>query len=71
MRIARQITGRSKVVVHDHCYHGSVDEAIAVLDEHGQVVPITGNVGPQVHPPATTRVVHFNDLDGLEGARGS
>ncbi len=42
LRLARQITGRSKVVVHDHCYHGSVDEAIAVLDEHGQVVPIHG-----------------------------
>jgi len=66
LRIARQITGRSKVVVHDHCYHGSVDEAIAVLDAQGQVVPITGNVGPQVHPRETTRVVHFNDLDGLE-----
>ncbi len=68
LRIARQITGRSKVVVHDHCYHGSVDEAIAVLDEQGQVVPITGNVGPQVHPRETTRVVHFNDLAGLERA---
>ena len=32
LRLARHITGRSKVVVHDHCYHGSVDEAIAMLD---------------------------------------
>ena len=31
LRLARHITGRSKVVVHDHCYHGSVDEAIAML----------------------------------------
>ena len=66
LRIARQITGRSKVVVHDHCYHGSVDEAIAVLDSDGRVAAMPGNVGPQVHPRETTRVVHFNDLDGLE-----
>ena len=47
LRLARHITGRSKVVVHDHCYHGSVDEAIAMLDDgrHG-VVPVRGSVGP-------------------------
>ena len=42
------ITGRSKVVVHDHCYHGSVDEAIAMLGPDGSVVPVRGSVGPQV-----------------------
>jgi glutamate-1-semialdehyde 2,1-aminomutase len=56
------------VVVHDHCYHGSVDEAIAVLDDAGQVVPVRGSVGPQVHVSATTRVVEFNDAGGLEAA---
>ena len=35
LRLARHITGRSKVVVHDHCYHGSVDEAIAMLGPDG------------------------------------
>ena len=39
LRLARHITGRSTVVVHDHCYHGSVDEAIAMLDDAGRVVP--------------------------------
>ena len=68
LRLARHVTGRSKVVVHDHCYHGSVDEAIAVLDEDGRVVPVRGSVGPQVHVSATTRVVEFNDVDGLADA---
>jgi glutamate-1-semialdehyde aminotransferase len=68
LRLARHVTGRSKVVVHDHCYHGSVDEAIAVLDEEGRVVPVRGSVGPQVHVSATTRVVEFNDVDGLAAA---
>ncbi len=68
LRLARHITGRSKVVVHDHCYHGSVDEAIAMLDEAGRVVPVRGSVGPQVDVAQTTRVVEFNDVDGLEAA---
>ncbi|MFL5779174.1 MAG: transaminase [Chloroflexota bacterium] len=68
LRIARQITGRPLVLVHDHCYHGSVDEAIAMLDEHGNVVPVRGSVGPQVDVSRTTRVVEYNDVDGLERA---
>ena len=68
LRLARHITGRSKVVVHDHCYHGSVDEAIAMLGPDGAVVPVRGSVGPQVDVARTTRVVEFNDVDGLEAA---
>jgi glutamate-1-semialdehyde aminotransferase len=68
LRLARQVTGRSKVVVHDHCYHGSVDEAIAMLGEDGSVVPVRGSVGPQVDVAETTRVVEFNDVGGLEAA---
>src|SRR4051812_2051402 len=29
LRLAREVTGRPKVVVFDWCYHGSVDEALA------------------------------------------
>ncbi len=68
LRLARHITGRSKVVVHDHCYHGSVDEAIAILAGDGQVIPVRGSVGPQVDVAQTTRVVEFNDVAGLEAA---
>jgi len=68
LRLARHISGRSKVVVHDHCYHGSVDEAIAILGEDGSVVPVRGSVGPQVDVAQTTRVVEFNDVEGLERA---
>jgi glutamate-1-semialdehyde 2,1-aminomutase len=68
LRLARHISGRSKVVVHDHCYHGSVDEAIAELGADGVVVPVHGSVGPQVDVAQTTRVVEFNDVAGLEAA---
>lgn len=68
IRLARKITGRRFVAVHDHCYHGSVDETFAVLAEDGRVVASRGNIGPPVDPALTTRVVEFNDIDGLERA---
>ncbi len=68
LRLARHITGRPLVAVHDHCYHGSVDEAIAMLGPDGAVIPVRGSTGPQVDVAQTTRVVEFNDVDGLEAA---
>jgi glutamate-1-semialdehyde aminotransferase len=75
LRIARAITGRPLVAVHEYCYHGSVDETFAVLDgapgdpfERRRVVARRGNLGPQVDPATTTRVVPFNDLDALDRA---
>ncbi|HLX34402.1 MAG TPA: transaminase [Candidatus Limnocylindrales bacterium] len=68
LRLARAITGRPHVAVHEWCYHGTVDETIAVLDERGRTVARRGNLGPQVDPARTTRVVPFNDLDALDHA---
>jgi len=67
LRIAREITGRPLIAVHDYCYHGSVDETFAVLDG-SRVVARRGNLGPPVDPALTTRVVPFNDLEALERA---
>jgi glutamate-1-semialdehyde 2,1-aminomutase len=67
LRLAREATGRGKVLVFDWCYHGSVDEALAST-EYGIVGPRAGNVGPPIHPALTTKVVQFNDLDALEQA---
>src|SRR5690242_15906392 len=68
IRYARHLTGRSKVVVHDWCYHGSVDETFATLDADGRTVARRGNIGRPVDLDETTRVVEFNDVDGLEAA---
>src|SRR6478752_8227700 len=62
IRLARRITGRSKILVHDECYHGSVDETFATLDADGRVVATELNIGPPVDPALTTRVVPFNDI---------
>jgi glutamate-1-semialdehyde 2,1-aminomutase len=68
IRLARMVTGRPKVAVHDFCYHGSVDETFATLAPDGRVVEREGNMGPPVDPAVTTRVVPYNDLAALEAA---
>ena len=65
IRIARQLTGRSKILVFSYCYHGSVDETFVVATPDGPRSR-AGNVGPPVDPTVTTRVVEFNDLAALE-----
>ncbi|MFO7572106.1 MAG: aminotransferase class III-fold pyridoxal phosphate-dependent enzyme, partial [Gaiellaceae bacterium] len=65
IRLARHLTGRSKILVFNWCYHGTVDETFAMLED-GRVEARTGNLGPPVPPAETTRVVEFNDVDGLE-----
>jgi len=67
IRLARQITGRSKILVFNWCYHGSVDECFITLKE-GVLRARRGNVGPPVDPSVTTKVVEFNDLPALESA---
>jgi glutamate-1-semialdehyde 2,1-aminomutase len=65
IRLARELTGRPKILVFNWCYHGTVDEAFASLDD-GKVVSREGNVGPPVPLDETTRVVEWNDVDALE-----
>ena len=68
IRLARQITGRPKILVFNWCYHGTVDETFITLEANGEAGPRAGNVGPPVNPAVTTKVVEFNDVDGLERA---
>jgi glutamate-1-semialdehyde 2,1-aminomutase len=65
IRLARELTGRPKILVFNWCYHGSVDETFATLDDGG-VVARAGNVGPPVPLAETTRVVEWNDVEALE-----
>jgi glutamate-1-semialdehyde 2,1-aminomutase len=68
LRVARQITGRDRILVFSYCYHGTVDEALAVRAPDGSTVARSGNVGPAVDPSKTTRAVEFNDVGQLEQA---
>ena len=68
LRFARALTGRPKVAVIDWCYHGTVDETLAVLGADGNVVSRPGALGPAFDPALTTRVVPFNDIEALDEA---
>jgi glutamate-1-semialdehyde 2,1-aminomutase len=67
IRLARQITGRKLILVHNWCYHGTVDETIVTID-NGVPGPKPGNIGPAIDPALTTRVVEINDIPALERA---
>jgi glutamate-1-semialdehyde 2,1-aminomutase len=71
LRLARFATGRSKILVFNWCYHGTVDETLVALDDDGTLIPRPGNTGPPVDPRATTVAVEFNDVDALERALAS
>lgn len=67
VRLCRQVSGRPKILVFNHCYHGSVDETVVKIGDDGvSAVPRYGSIGPPVDPAVTTRVVEFNDLEALE-----
>ncbi|HXC60696.1 MAG TPA: transaminase [Steroidobacteraceae bacterium] len=68
LRLARMITGRPRVLVFDGCYHGTVDETMAVLDEQGATAPRPGQIGRIHDPRETTVVVEFNDIAAVEQA---
>ncbi len=66
IRMARHVTGRQRILVMNWCYHGTVDEALWVLDDQGDIVPRPGNVGPLNATRDAVAVVEFNDLVALE-----
>lgn len=65
LRWVRAITQRSKLVVFDGCYHGTVDDTL-VREQNGQTRHRSGLLG-QVHDLTEHSVaVPFNDLQALE-----
>jgi glutamate-1-semialdehyde 2,1-aminomutase len=67
IRLARQLTGRKLILVHNWCYHGTVDETIITIN-NGVPGPKPGNIGPAVDPALTTKVVEINDIIALKKA---
>lgn len=67
LRVAREITGRPKVLVFNGCYHGTVDDTFVGL-ESGKTIASPGLMG-QVNDLTKTAVAcEFNDLAGVEAA---
>ncbi|MEU6257034.1 transaminase [Streptomyces sp. NPDC047043] len=66
IRLARAVTGRTKILVNSYSYHGSVDESLIVVGPDGRGVARPGNVGAPCDVTLTSRVAEFNDLEQLE-----
>jgi len=65
IRLARAVTGRSRILVNSWCYHGSVDESLIVTGDTGPRSR-PGNVGAPCDVTLTSRVAEYNDLAQLE-----
>jgi glutamate-1-semialdehyde 2,1-aminomutase len=68
LRMCRMVQRRPYVLVFSECYHGTVDETVVVVGPDGAARAKPGNVGPQVDPARTTKVVEFNDAAALRAA---
>lgn len=67
IRWCRAITGRKKILVFNHCYHGAVDETYVTCDG-GTPHADPALVGEPRDLTALTKVIEFNDVAALEAA---
>jgi glutamate-1-semialdehyde 2,1-aminomutase len=67
LRWCRAVTGRKKVLVFNHCYHGCVDDTFVTAD-HGKIAMVDGLIGEPRDLTEHTKVVEFNDADSLKAA---
>lgn len=67
LRVARAATGRSKILVFNGCYHGTVDETFVRLID-GKPANRPGLAGEWRELWRHTKVVEFNDVAALEAA---
>jgi glutamate-1-semialdehyde 2,1-aminomutase len=65
LRWARAVTGRSRVLVFDGCYHGTVEETL-VRQWEGGTRARAGLIGMNHDVSVTTDAVPFNDLAAVE-----
>lgn len=63
----RAITGRKKILVFNHCYHGAVDDTYVTIDG-GTAHADPALIGEVRDLTAFTKVVEFNDIPALEKA---
>jgi glutamate-1-semialdehyde 2,1-aminomutase len=63
----RAITGRKKILVFNHCYHGAVDETYVTIDG-GSPNADPALIGEVRDLTQFTKVIEFNDIPALEAA---
>ena len=63
----RAISGRTKILVFNHCYHGAVDDTYVTIDG-GSAHADPALIGEVRDLTRFTKVVEFNDIPALEAA---
>ncbi|MBT5432993.1 MAG: aminotransferase class III-fold pyridoxal phosphate-dependent enzyme [Alphaproteobacteria bacterium] len=67
IRLARHLTGRSKVLIPNYAYHGTVEEVQVLRGDDGTIDYYDSDVGtPPARAGDRTRIVEYNDLSTLE-----
>jgi glutamate-1-semialdehyde 2,1-aminomutase len=67
LRWCRAVTGRKKILVFNHCYHGCVDDTFVTAVD-GVVRMVDGLVGEPRDLTLHTKVVEFNDISAVQAA---
>jgi glutamate-1-semialdehyde 2,1-aminomutase len=70
LRWCRAVTGRTKILIFNHCYHGCVDDTFVTAD-NGVVTMVDGLIGEPRDLTLHTKVVEFNDVAAVEAALAS
>jgi glutamate-1-semialdehyde 2,1-aminomutase len=68
IRLARGVTGRSKIVKCAGCYHGSVDSLLVTAGSGVATLGIPETAGVPSSVAAETIVVEYNSIDELDAA---
>ncbi|WP_334173975.1 transaminase [Pseudoxanthobacter sp.] len=67
LRAARAVTGRSRILVFDGCYHGTVEDTLVDLVD-GATITRRSLIGQVADTGLTTVAVPFNDVGALAAA---
>jgi glutamate-1-semialdehyde 2,1-aminomutase len=67
LRWCRAVTGRKKILIFNHCYHGAVDDTFVGADG-GAVQQFPDLVGEPRDLTQFTKVIEFNDVAALDAA---
>ncbi|MHB1653997.1 MAG: glutamate-1-semialdehyde 2,1-aminomutase [Desulfitobacteriaceae bacterium] len=65
LRLARGVTGRSKIVKFEGCYHGHADQLLIKAGSGALTLGVPTSPGVPAQIAATTISAVYNDLDGL------
>jgi glutamate-1-semialdehyde 2,1-aminomutase len=68
INLARSVTKRSKLLMFNTGYHGTVDDTLKWMPRPGRIEFRWAHFRPGEDPAAVTKIAEFNDLEGVERA---